>query len=70
NTALSVAAARGREEVVRLLIENGANINAADLDGGTPLHWARTHGYQHIEDLLRQHGALELPRAQSEWPYP
>jgi ankyrin repeat protein len=69
-TALSAAAYYGREDVVRLLIDNGANVNAADLDGGTPLHWARIHGYERIEDLLRQHGAFELPRAKSEWPYP
>jgi len=27
----------GREEAARLLIDNGANVNAADLDHGTPL---------------------------------
>ena len=53
-----------------MLIENGANVNAADFDGGTPQYWARIRGYDRIQDLLRQHGGLELPRAKSEWPYP
>ena len=69
-TPFATAADRGREDIVRSLIENGASINAADLDGGTPLHWARINGYERIVDLLRQHGAFELPRAKSEWPYP
>jgi ankyrin repeat protein len=70
NTPLSGAASRGREDIVRLLVDAGANVNAADFDGGTPLHWARIGGHKGIEDLLRQHGGLELPRATSEWPYP
>jgi len=69
-TPLSGAASHGREEIVRLLIENRANVNAADLDGGTPLYWARTRGYDRIQDLLRQHGGLELPNSKPEWPYP
>lgn len=39
--------------MVHLLIENGANVNAADFDGGTSLYWARVAGYDHIADLLR-----------------
>ena len=39
-----------REDIVRLLIDNGANVNAADFDGGTPLYWARIRGYDRIQD--------------------
>jgi ankyrin repeat protein len=69
-TALSGAASHGREDIVRLLIDNGANVNAADFDGGTPVYWARIRGYERIQDLLRQHGGVELPPAKPEWPYP
>ena len=69
-TPLSGAASHGRGDVARLLIDSGANVNAADFDGGTPLYWARIRGYDRIQDFLRQHGGLELPRAKSEWPYP
>jgi Ankyrin repeat len=33
-TPLSGAASHGREDIVPLLIDNRANVNAADLDGG------------------------------------
>jgi ankyrin repeat protein len=69
-TALSGAASHGREDIVQLLIDKGANVNAADLDGGTAMYWARIRGYDRIQDLLRQHGGLELPCAKPEWPYP
>jgi serine/threonine-protein phosphatase 6 regulatory ankyrin repeat subunit B len=66
----SGAASYGREDIVRLLIDSGANVNSADFDGGTPVHWARKMGYKRIEDFLRQHGGVEIPPAQREWPYP
>lgn len=69
-SVLSGAASYGRKDIVRLLIDSGANVNSADFDGGTPVHWARKRGYNHIEDFLRQHGGLEMPSAKPEWPYP
>ncbi|MGC2096288.1 MAG: ankyrin repeat domain-containing protein, partial [Candidatus Sulfotelmatobacter sp.] len=65
--ALSVAASDGREDVARLLIDNGANVNDADINGCTALYWARTRGHGRIEELLRQHGGLE-PCAKPESP--
>ena len=59
DTALSVAASDGREDIARLLIDNGANVNDADINGCTALYWARTRGHERIEELLRQHGGLE-----------
>ena len=43
-TALSVAASNGHEDVVRLLIDNGANVNAASIKGCTALYWAPDKG--------------------------
>ena len=40
-TALSVVS-KVRPDLVRLLVENGADVNAPDGSGITPLHWAAT----------------------------
>ena len=37
---LAEAAARADVAVVRQLLSSGADVNAADADGTTPLHWA------------------------------
>jgi ankyrin repeat protein len=39
-TALHVASADGRAEMMELLIEMGANVEATDTEGHTPLHFA------------------------------
>lgn len=43
-------------EVVRLLVEAGADVNLADLSGVTPLQHAQRRGFAHIEALLRGAG--------------
>ncbi|MCS5612952.1 MAG: ankyrin repeat domain-containing protein [Candidatus Poribacteria bacterium] len=55
-TPLIVAAASGHKELAELLIANGADVNATDDGGKTPLDWA--FGYLKLEtiDLLRKHG--------------
>lgn len=44
-------------EIVRLLVEAGANVNIADRDGVTPLAHARRRGYGEIARLLQAKGA-------------
>ena len=44
-------------EIVRLLVEAGANVNIADRDGVTPLAHARRRGYGGIIRLLQAKGA-------------
>ncbi len=44
-------------EVVRLLVEAGANVNLADGQGVTPLAHARKRGYSQIAAILQAAGA-------------
>ncbi len=58
-TALSYACDRGHVEVVRFLIERGANVNRADtFYQSTPLTWAAFNGHSEVVKLLLEHGAL------------
>ena len=57
-TPLHVAVTSQNEEAVRLLIENGANLEAAsEIDEGRALHLVATHGQIDIASLLIDRGA-------------
>ena len=52
-TALMFAAAFGRVEVVRLLVENGADIHIQNGHNYTALSLAEERGHQEVVDFLR-----------------
>ncbi|KAI0269607.1 ankyrin repeat-containing domain protein, partial [Russula aff. rugulosa BPL654] len=57
-TPLHKASASGRIEIVRLLIEHGANVEAKDYLGQTPLDVARLYnGREEMIKLLSEHVA-------------
>ena len=56
-TALSSAALFGHTEIVALLLEAGADVNARNQDGGTPLHSAAFLGQYEAAKLLLENGA-------------
>jgi ankyrin repeat protein len=56
-TALHGAVARRDVEIVRMLLERGADANAQQERGFTPLHDAAANGSQPLVDLLLAHGA-------------
>lgn len=56
-TALHIATAHDREDVVELLVENNADVNARSDGGWTPLHNASDKGFQNIVRLLIKEGA-------------
>ena len=49
----------GHTEIVEFLIVEGANVNAINNAGSTPLYLAKGKGHQAIVELLAQHGAIE-----------
>jgi uncharacterized protein len=55
-TPLALAADRGAEETVRLLLEHGATVVAAGEDTD-PLHLAVRAGHTKIAEMLLDHGA-------------
>ena len=56
STRLHKAAEEGQKETAELLIARGADVNAKDEDGDTPLDWAISYKRTEIADLLRKHG--------------
>jgi hypothetical protein len=57
STALGLAVRWGHRETVRLLLERGADANAAGASWSTPLAWAEKKGQTDIEATLRRAGA-------------
>jgi ankyrin repeat protein len=51
------AARRGNLKVVKFLIDKGADINAKDEDGETPLSLASAISHPEIIQYLKAHGA-------------
>ncbi|KAI0220924.1 E3 ubiquitin-protein ligase MIB2 [Lamellibrachia satsuma] len=57
-TALQVACHQGHVNVVSLLLTNGANVNLADDDGDTPLHYSVFGNQPEVSEMLLNHGAM------------
>ncbi|XP_071954118.1 ankyrin repeat domain-containing protein 17-like [Antedon mediterranea] len=64
DTALTIACASGHDEVIKLLLEKGSNLEHRDKKGFTPLILGATAGHTRSVELLLHHGA-EI-EAQSE----
>lgn len=57
STPLGIAARWGRREVVKLLVDRGADPNRAGASWATPLAWAVKKGHSDIAAVLRSAGA-------------
>lgn len=56
-TPLHIAARHGGVETARILMENGADVNAVEKASETPLHWAAERGHEKTVSLLLEKGA-------------
>ena len=72
NTLLILACMNGDFNIVKLLLDNGANPNCANLNKNTPLHYAISHHEYDIADLLIKNGAnddLENINGLNPWKF-
>ncbi|HIO21500.1 MAG TPA: ankyrin repeat domain-containing protein [Nitrospirales bacterium] len=58
-TPLHQAVFFGHREIVEFLIAEGADVNAKNIAGSTPLYLAKGKRHNAIGDLLERHGAIE-----------
>ena len=65
-TPLDSAAYFGQTEIGELLIAEGADVNAKDHNGETPLDWSINQKYTSITDLLRKHGGKTSEELKAE----
>jgi hypothetical protein len=57
NKALTLSSFNGHTEIVRLLLEHGADPNMENTNGDTPLLISSNNGHTEISKLLLEHGA-------------
>lgn len=62
STLLHWACYLGNEAAVRLLVHYGADVNAAESDGKTPLHWAAFEGHRSICEWLLHDRGVDFER--------
>jgi len=68
-TALHIAAGRNCTKVMRLLLDDGARVNARDAMEATPLHEAASHGSLEAAALLLKSGAaVEAKQSDGQTP--
>ena len=54
---MHLSAGNGHLEIVKLLLEHGADMHAMNTEGETPYEVSWRSGYREISDLLRKNGA-------------
>ena len=68
-TLLHEAAALGHLEIVRLLVERGANVNNESLGGEAAIHDAAENDQVEVVRYLAEHGSVHLDDVEDMLPY-
>ena len=58
-TGLHVAAALGLAGIVEALLDEEMDVNATDIQGETPLHWAAAKGHEDVVKVLLRNGSIK-----------
>ena len=69
STPLHFAANWGQFEIVKILVEAGAWVNASNRRGATPLHAAGVKGHREIFQYLEDEGAENKPTKKGVMPF-
>ena len=56
NTLLHIAAQNGNKRMVKLCMRRGSDLNAQNLNGQTPLHFAFAYGYSEVGNYMISKG--------------
>lgn len=62
NTLLHIAAQNGNKRMVKLCLRREADINAQNLSGQTPMHYAYAYGYSDVGEYMLRKGANDSIR--------
>lgn len=60
NPPLHIASYKGRMEIVRILVDNGANLYAKDLSGLDAIQRAKSGGYEDVAKFLIESRAKDV----------
>ena len=62
-----MASSNGHSDVVRLLLEQGVDVNARDMWGSTALQLATSRGHNEIAKLILAHDGDATSRVRDNW---
>ena len=66
-TPLFLASTRGHTEIVKMLLQSGAEVNCQEVWGFTPLHGASKSGHFEVAKLLIENGANVSSLTKEKW---
>ena len=69
-TALCVAAGMGKNDIVKIFLENGADVDKVTEDGETSLLFASQNGHLNVVKYLVEEGKAEVDKAKNDGQAP